>query len=537
MAPASKVQPPAESFDWRLAFQFIRPYWKIAAIACLVVTGTSVLSLLPPLLVRGLLDRAIPLGKAMHSAAPLIPFALALALLPGVGCAIGMLQQYLTTKMAHGITADLRERLFGHAQSLSLGFFTSTPSGEIGARISDDVAQIPWALTGSLPGLLSSLVQIVGTLAILLSVSPPLALAACATLPLFLLPVHHAGRKQARLAGEVQEQHARMVAGLQDVLNVGGYLLMRIFNAGGHEARRFQHLNRELLRRKLMLSMSGQWVGILFSLTTAIGPTAIYFYGGVLVIRGQLSIGDVVAFVAYLSALYGPVTYLATLSMSLRETMGIFQRVSDLLGRKPEVQDRPDAARLEYVRGAIEFDRVTFAYGGAAADRLALDRFSFDADPGQLIALVGPSGAGKSTVAHLLARFYDPQGGSIRIDGVDIRSVTQQSLLDQMAIVTQDAYLFHDTIRANLFYARPEATQDELEQACRAANIHDVILCLRDGYDTVVGERGGKLSGGQRQRIAIARAILKNPRILILDEATSALDTASERKIQEALAP
>jgi ATP-binding cassette subfamily B protein len=254
-----------------------------------------------------------------------------------------------------------------------------------------------------------------------------------------------------------------------------------------------------------------------------------------LVVQGQLSIGDVIAFVAYLGALYGPVSQLASISLGVQRTMGIFGRVVAMLQRTPEVRDLPGAAQLATARGEIEFEEVTFAY---QPDRPpALDGVSFQARPGQLIALVGPSGAGKTTAACLLPRFYDPQQGAVRIDGVDIRTVTQHSLLDQIAMVTQDSYLFHDTIRANLLYARPNASSAQIEAACRAAHIHDFIAALPQGYDTVAGERGLKLSGGQRQRLAIARAILKDPRILILDEATSALDSTSERLIQEALAP
>ena len=520
---------------WRQAAATLRPYWKIALCAVLTLVVGSALSLLPPLLVRGLIDDALPAGRSLGSAMPLLPYVLGLALLPVIACLIGLVQEYLCTRIGQGIMYDLRNRLFRHLQRQSLRFFTSTQAGEISSRVSDDVSEIRWAITGSLPALLGSIVQIVGTLAILFCVSWPLALAACVTLPLFLLPVRSAGRRQSKLAEEAQEQQARMVSLLQDVLNVGGYVLMRLFNRGDEEARRFAAQNAEVLHRRQKLVMTGRWMNIFFTLINAVGPAMVYLYGGMLVIQGRLSVGDVVALVAYLTCLYGPVTHLAGISINVQETMGVFGRIITLLERAPEVRDQLGAVELGTVRGEIEFDQVTFAYNPDSPP--ALNGVSFRARPGQLVALVGPSGAGKTTAANLVPRFYDPQQGAVLIDGVDVHTVTQHSLLAQVAMVTQDTYLFHDTIRANLLYARPSATAEEVEAACRAAHIHDVITSMPDGYDTVVGERGVKLSGGQRQRLAIARAILKDPRILILDEATSALDSTSERLIQQALAP
>ena len=520
---------------WREAAACLRPYWKLALLAVLAVAAGSAVGLLPPLLVRGLIDDALPAGRSLGSAMPLLPYILGLVMVPLVGCLIGLGQDFLCTRIGLGVMSDLRNRLFRHLQRQSLSFFTATPAGEITARVSDDVAQIRGAITGSVLMACASVVSLVGTLLILFSVSWQLALAACATLPLFLLPVRRAGRRQGQLAVEAQEQQARLTALLQDVLNVGGYMLMRVFNRGEEAARRFGEQDAEVQRRRLRLTLTGRWMNLLFTLVLAVGPAAVYWYGGLLVIGGRLSVGDVVAFAAYLTGLYGPVIQLAGVSLNMQETLGVFGRIVALLQRAPEVQDRPGAAELKNVRGEIQFDHVTFAYD---SDRPpALDGVSFRVRPGQFVALVGPSGAGKTTAAYLIPRFYDPQQGAIRIDGVDVRDVTQRSLLDQVAMVTQDTYLFHDTIRANLLYARPEATDAELEAACRTAHIHDVISRLPEGYDTVVGERGVKLSGGQRQRLAIARTVLKDPRILILDEATSALDSRSELSIQRALAP
>jgi ATP-binding cassette subfamily B protein len=502
--------------------------------AVLAVAAGAAVGLLQPLVVRGLIDDALPAGRDGGSALPLLPYIAGLVLIPLVVCLIGLGQDYLCGRIGLGVVSDLRLRLFRHLQKQSLRFFTATPAGEISSRVCDDVAQLRGAITAFVPSACGSVVQLVGTLVILFAVSWPLALAACLVLPFFLLPVRSVGRRQGKLAEEAQEQQARLTGLLQDVLNVGGYVLMRLFNRDEEEARRFGAQDAEVRRRRLKLAMSGRWMNLLYTLVLAVGPAVIYWYGGALVIGGRLSVGDVVAFVAYLGGLVGPVMQLAGLSVGVQETVGVFGRVVSLLERTPEVQDRPGAVALGKVRGEVQFDHVTFAYGPGRPP--ALDGVTFRVRPGQFVALVGPSGAGKTTAAYLVPRFYDPQKGEIRIDGVDVRDATQRSLLDQIAMVTQDTYLFHDTVRANLLYARPGAAQADLEAACRAAHIHDVISRLPDGYDTVVGERGVKLSGGQRQRLAIARAVLKDPRVLILDEATSALDSRSERLIQKALA-
>jgi ATP-binding cassette subfamily B protein len=319
------------------------------------------------------------------------------------------------------------------------------------------------------------------------------------------------------------------------VLNVGGFLLMRLFGRGEYEGDRFAAHNQEVQRLRIRQSMVGRWLLLVITVLGALGPALVYWYGGYLVIQDRVTVGTVVAFVAYLSSLYRPTTRLAGVYVDVQSSLGVFQRIFDLLDLEPEVRDRPEARELGPVRGAIALESVTFGYRDG--HRPAVSNVSFQVEPGQLVALVGPSGAGKTTLTYLVPRFYDPQQGRVLIDGHDVRDVTQESLLAQVGMVTQDTFLFHATVRDNLLYARPDATETELIAACRAAHIHDRIAALPEGYDTVVGERGVKLSGGERQRVAIARALLKNPRILILDEATSALDSSSERLIQDALEP
>ncbi|GAC1400199.1 MAG: hypothetical protein NVSMB65_18080 [Chloroflexota bacterium] len=322
---------------------------------------------------------------------------------------------------------------------------------------------------------------------------------------------------------------------MEERLSISGFILTRVFGRQADERARFSAINRDLMALEIRQAMVGRWFFMVLGVLASVGPALIYWYGGRLVIEGALSVGTVVAFVAYLGNLYRPVTSLANVYVDLRGALGVFDRIFEYLDMVPEVRDAPDAAPLPPARGQVTFRDVTLTYPGAA--RPAVANLSFTAQPGQVVALVGPSGAGKTTATMLVPRFYDPDTGSVEIDGRDIRGVTLTSLAAQIGLVTQDTFLFHTTVLENLRYARPDATEAEVIAAARAANIHAFIASLPQGYETVVGERGYRLSGGEKQRLAIARALLKDPRILILDEATSALDSTSEALIQEALVP
>jgi ATP-binding cassette subfamily B protein len=519
----------------RRALACFRPYLRQTLGTAAAITVASLLGLVSPLLVRGLIDHGITEGQRENSSWPLLPYVIGLVLAPLAASLAGLVQQYLAVRVGQGILFDLRNRLFAHLQDQSLHFYTTTRAGEIVSRVSDDVAAVESAVSGTLVEIVANAVTVVGTLAVLFTVNWPLALAACATLPVFLVPAKRVGRWRRSLARQTQERQAELLAMLQDVLNVGGFLLMRLFGRIDYEAQRFADLNRDLLRLRIRQAMAGRWLLLIITVLGAAGPAAVYFYGGRLVIQGAVSVGTVVAFVAYLANLYRPTTRLAGVYVEVQGALGVFQRIFAYLDLEPAVRDRADAIDLKVVRGQVRFEGVNFAYRPEL--RPALNDVSFTAEPGQLVALVGPSGAGKTTATYLVPRFYDPQAGRVLVDGHDVRDVTQRTLAEQVGMVTQDTFLFHATVRENLLYARPDATVAELESACRAAHIHDFIVGLPDGYDTVVGERGVKLSGGERQRVAIARALLKGPRILILDEATSALDSPSERLIREALVP
>jgi ATP-binding cassette, subfamily B, bacterial len=396
----------------------------------------------------------------------------------------------------------------------------------------------------------------------MISIEWRLALLSVVVLPLFLLPARRVGRILRTLRRRGMEYNADMSSLISETLGINGALLVKTFGRQEQEVERFRETSRQVRDIGVRRALVGRWFFLGLSIASAIGTALIYWVGGHLVLREALTVGTIVAFAAYLGRLYGPISALSNIQVEFTTSMVSFERVFEYLDLPLEIRDRPDAVVLESADGHIRFDDVSFSYmlpgepvegppalvpgdddgdktpmGPAASRRWALRHVSFEIEPGQLVALVGPSGAGKTTITYLLPRLYDPTEGRITLDGFDLRDVTQESLARQIGMVTQETYLFHDTVQANLLYARPDASQEDVVAACHAANIHEFISSLADGYDTVVGERGYRLSGGEKQRLAIARVILKDPQILILDEATSHLDSHSEALIQAALEP
>jgi ATP-binding cassette subfamily B protein len=517
-------------------FGYFPPYRKATAVVIACIGLDKLLGLIAPLLVRALIDQAIP----GHNLALLNKLVLGLVLLPVATGLIGVLQNFWNIKISQGLTFDLRNALYQHLQRLSLRFYTTTRAGEILSRINNDTAAVNSIVTGTFIGIFTNAITVFATIGILFAMDWRLAILACTIVPLFVLPMRRIGRIRHRLSRETQEKQSELQATTQDVVNLGGFLLMRLFGRAEYESTRFKTGNRAVLDLQLRQAMVGRWMFLFLGVIAAAGPALVYWYGGRRLIQGDaaavgLSIGTIIAFVAYLSNLYRPVAQLANIYVDLQGAFAVFVRIFEYLDLKPDIQDRPDAKPLTQVRGQIRFEGVTFSY--RPDQRPALNQISFTVEPGQLAALVGPSGAGKTTATYLVPRFYDPQAGRILIDGHDLREVAQESLATHTGMVTQETFLFHATIRENLLYARPDATEEDLITAAQAASIHDFIAGLPDGYGTLVGERGFKLSGGEKQRISIARAILKNPRILILDEATSSLDSHSEAAIQSALVP
>ena len=544
----------------RRVWGYARPYrLKVLGLLATIFVITG-LSLIPPLLYRDLIDNAIP-GR---NYARLNWLALGMIGIPLVNALIGLGQRYLSATIGESLIADLRNALFNHMQRMSLRFFTHTKTGELMSRLNNDVVGAQSALTGTFITVISNVVSVVSTLVIMFSLEWRLTLLSIAIVPLFVAPTRRVGRRLREIRRESMDRNAKMNALMSETLNISGALLVKLFGRQNDEMVRFRERSESVAEVGVRSAMVGRWFFVGLGLISAVGTALVFWVGGYLVLAGAFTVGTIVAFGAYLTQLYGPLSAMSNAHIELATSMVSFERVFEVIDLPLEIVDKPRPVHLDHAAGAVSFHNVSFSYtdgGDGGASRLglsagrdggsngqdtpllarassrsmALNDVSFDIEPGQLVALVGPSGAGKTTITYLLPRLYDPTSGKICLDGHDLRDISQKSLAQAIGMVTQETYLFHDTLRANLLYARPNASQAEIEAACQAANIHHFIAGLSDGYDTVVGERGYRLSGGEKQRIAIARVILKDPRILVLDEATSSLDSQSEALIQEAL--
>jgi ATP-binding cassette, subfamily B, bacterial len=527
--------------------QFARPYRrKLAAFLVLIVIDALV-GAAGPLIYKAIIDDGIIKKRSGF----VVAMAALVALLALTSAVIGVIQRWFSARIGEGLVFDLRTQVFDHVQTMPIGFFTRARTGALVTRLNSDVQGAQQAFTSTLSNVVGNVVGVTATLAAMFVLSWQITLLSLVLLPLFILPAKFVGRKLAGITRERYELNGEMGQMMTERFNVSGALLVKLFGRPERESNSFSEsagrvrdigVTQAMYSRVFMSSL-----GLLASLAIAVA----YGLGGVMAIRGTLGVGTVVALTAYLGQLYGPLTSLSNVQVDVMTTLVSFERVIEVLDLEPMIKESPTAESLPSGPVGVEFDHVDFQYPTAEEVSLAslegvarLDSFSsapilhdvsFSVEPGRMVAIVGPSGAGKTTIAGLVSRLYDPTGGSVRVGGIDLRDATTASVRDTIGVVSQDAHLFHESLRANLRYADPDATDAELIQALTAAQIWDVVERLPEGMDTVVGDRGHRMSGGEKQRIAIARLLLKNPAIVVLDEATAHLDSASEAAVQTAL--
>ena len=526
-----------------------RPYRRQLVGFVIAVVLAAVISALPPLILRAVIDTAIP-EKDRQLIALLAAGAVFLALF---NAALSLVQRYYSARIGEGLIYDMRTALFDHVQHQPLSFFTRTQTGSLMSRMNNDVIGAQQAVTNTLGTVFSNIVGVVVTLAFMLALEWRLTLLTLVILPLFIIPAKRMGPTLQRLTRESMQLNASMNNTIAERFNVGGALVVKLFGRHRQESATFSDRAGRVRDIGVQTAMYSRILFVALGLVAAIGTAIVYFVGGNLAISGTIGVGTIAAFTVYVSQIYQPLTQLANARVDVLTALVSFERVFEVLDFPPLIADRPGAFDLVEPTGRVEFDHVWFRHPAAAMSSIAsleetsaatdtdesdwiLRDVSFTIEPGEMVALVGPSGAGKTTSALLVPRIHDVSAGSVVVDGHDVRDYTLESLRGAVGMVMQDPHLFHDTVRNNLRYASPDATDDELVEACKAARIHDMIASLPDGYDTVVGERGYRMSGGEKQRLAIARMLLKDPAVVILDEATSHLDSESEVAIQQALA-
>lgn len=526
----------------RRVVALFRPYLaRIVVTGVLVIVGAAV-AVIPPLIVQRIFDDALfPVDGGGVQVGLLVQLVALMIGLFLVSAGLGVAQTWLTSTVGNKVTGDLRLKLFEHLQAMELAFFTRTKTGVIQSRLQNDVGAVAGVLTNTVTSILGNVVTVAASLVAMILIDWRLTLIAVALMPFLVFVQRKVGQVRARIAGETQESLSELTAITQETLSVSGILLSKSFNRQREESARFTTENTNQVRLQIRRAMSGQGFLAVVQVIMASVPAIIYLVAGLIVSGGDvvLTAGTIVAFTTVQARLLMPLMGLMRVALDLQTSAAVFARIFEYLDLVPAIADAPgamSAADAPGPRGQVEFRDVVFRYPDAAADaRPTLQGVSFFAEPGRHVAFVGPSGAGKTTILYLTPRLYEAVGGAVLFGGADVRTLTQESIIDDVGIVSQETYLFHATIAENLRYAKPDATDEELAEACRAANIHHIIEGFDDGYDTVVGERGYRLSGGEKQRIAIARVLLKDPPVLLLDEATSALDTVSERIVQEAL--
>lgn len=532
---------------FRRIIKFASPYRKLLVIFLVVIILDAIVGVVNPLIFKEIIDKGI-LG---HNVNLIISLAVLVAALAVIDAGLSLVQRYFSSKVGEGLIFDMRTQIFGHIQQMPLAFFTRTQTGALVSRLNNDVLGAQEAFTDVLSTVIGNAISVILVLAVMLVLSWQLTLVSLILLPLFLIPARWFGTHLQEITREGYELNAKMNSTMIERFNVSGALLTKLFGDPKVENTLFQDRAGRVRDIGVTQAMYTRVFFISLMLTASIATALVYGWGGVLAVQKILDVGTVVALTAYLNRLYAPLTALSNINVDVMTALVSFERVFEVLDIQPMITEKPNAVKIPRGPSIITFDNVSFRYPTAEEVSLAslesvavlehtksqevLTNISFTIKPGEMAALVGHSGAGKTTITQLAARLYDPQKGSICINDIDIRDTTLESLRESIGVVTQDAHMFHDTIRGNLLYAKPSATEAEIIHALKESQIYSLIENLPDGLDTMVGERGYRLSGGEKQRLAIARLLLKSPDIVILDEATAHLDSESERAIQRAL--
>jgi ATP-binding cassette subfamily B protein len=531
----------------RRMLRFAIPYRKILSLFLPLVIIDAALGAVNPLILRAIIDRGI-LG---HNRGLVIDLALLAAGIALADAGVSLLERRASAIVGEGLIFDMRSKVFRHVQRMPLAFFTRTQTGALVSRLNNDVIGAQSAFTDLLSNMVGNIVTVAIVIGAMFFLSWEITVVALLLLPVFVIPARLVGRKLGAMTKENYDLNAQMNVVMNERFNVAGAMLVKLFAQPEAEADHFETSAARVRDIGIAQALYARLFFVALTLTAALATAFAYGFGGVEAVRGVLAVGTLVALTGYLTRLYGPLTQLSNLNLDIMTTLISFERIFEVLDLEPMITEKPDAVTIPRGPATVEFDRVDFTYPAADEVSLAsleavatlefgprtevLHQVSFRVKPGQMVALVGPSGAGKTTISALVSRLYDTTGGTVRINGVDVRDATLQSLRDVIGVVTQDPHLFHDTLRANLLYARPQATEAELLDALRQAQILPLVLSLADGLDTLVGDRGYRLSGGEKQRVAIARLFLKAPDLVVLDEATAHLDSESEAAVQRAL--
>jgi len=513
-------------------FSYLLPYWKQMILVLVFIVLSSIMGLLPSVLTGRIIDEGL-INRDMKMLIILIIVSLGVTLGANL---IRVGESYLNNWIAQHITFDMRNSMYRHLQQMSQKFFTSNNQGDIITRMTSDISGVERVVTSTFTSILSNSITLICAIVIMFRENWILAAVGVLVIPLFTIPTRWAGKTRWELTQDAQECNDEINGILNETLSVSGQLLVKLFGKEDYEYGRYEDVNRRMINLNIKESMAGRWFMVIINTFSSVGPMLLYLVGGILMMKynSDLTVGDITVLVALLGKMYGPVNSLLNIQVEWIRSMALFTRIFEYFDMPIEIKNPIQPIRPAKVDGNVKFQNVEFSYDG---ERKILKDINFELKSGHSIALVGPSGSGKSTIANLIPRLYDVNNGKITLDGVDVRALDLAWLRDKIGIVSQETYLFNGTIRDNLLYAKPDATDEEIMEACKKANIEDFILNQENGLDTMVGNRGLKLSGGEKQRLSIARVLLKDPALLIFDEATASLDSISEKKIQDAINP